>query len=180
MSTHATIEHGLFGAGTSLQTAGGPVTYFRLQALADRGRMDFARVPMTIKILLESLLRNHGNGVVSEQDVLHVAGWTPHARLSQEFPFYPARVVMQDFTGVPAAVDLAAMRAAVAWLGGDPRRVNPLVPVDLVIDHSVQVDFFGSEDAVSLNARNASSATHSTTRARTIGKRSAASPKTTS
>src|SRR3984893_5017433 len=153
MSRHATIEHGLFGASTSLQTAGGPVTYFRLQALADRGLMDFAHLPMTIKILLESLLRNRGTGVVGEQDILHVAGWTPHAhaRLSQEFPFYPARVVMQDFTGVPAAVDLAAMRAAVARLGGDPRRVNPLVPVDLVIDHSVQVDFFGSEDAVSRN-----------------------------
>src|ERR1700730_4553933 len=153
MSRHATIEHGLFGASTSLQTAGGPVTYFRLQALADRGLMDFAHLPMTIKILLESLLRNRGTGVVGEQDILHLAGWTPdaHARLSQEFPFYPARVVMQDFTGVPAAVDLAAMRAAVARLGGDPRRGNPLVSVDLVIAQPVPVDFFGSEDALSLN-----------------------------
>src|SRR6266567_1452779 len=83
--------------------------------------------------------------------VSSMAGWNPAAQEQGEFPFYPARVLLQDFTGVPAAVDLAAMRSAMARLGGDPRKINPLVPVDLVIDHSVQVDFFGSADAFGLN-----------------------------
>src|SRR5947209_7126038 len=106
---------------------------------------------MTVKVLLENLLRNAGNGVVRRSEIDHLARWDPSDHQESEFPFYPARVLLQDFTGVPAAVDLAAMRSAMARLGGDPQRINPLVPCDLVIDHSVQVDYFGSNTAFEQN-----------------------------
>src|SRR5205085_1074534 len=106
-----------------------------------------------IKVLLESLVRNAGNGVVRDSEIRGLASWSKQtsAESEAEFPFYPARVLMQDFTGVPAVVDLAAMRSAIARLGGDAKKINPLVPVDLVIDHSVQVDYYGSADAFALN-----------------------------
>ena len=137
----------------SLETPAGGVTYYRLASLADHGLSGVERLPMTIKVLLENLLRNAGNGVVRDSEVEMLANWRPTLSPAEEaeFPFYPARVLMQDFTGVPAAVDLAAMRSAMARLGGDPKRINPLVPVDLVIDHSVQVDYFGTADAFMLN-----------------------------
>jgi aconitate hydratase A / 2-methylisocitrate dehydratase len=132
-------------ARASLQTGGGTVTYFRLPDEAQG-------LPITVKVLLESLVRNAGNGVVRDSEIERMARWSPAgAETEAEFPFYPARVLMQDFTGVPAVVDLAAMRSAIARLGGDPKRINPLVPVDLVIDHSVQVDYFGTSDAFELN-----------------------------
>jgi len=133
------------GARASLETAGGTVSYYRLAGLAND------RLPITIKVLLESLLRNAGNGVVRDVEIENLAAWNNTSNVEAEFPFYPARVLMQDFTGVPAVVDLAAMRSAIARLGGDPKRINPLVPVDLVIDHSVQVDYFGTSDAFNLN-----------------------------
>ena len=102
-------------------------------------------------MLLENLLRHAGNGVVRDHEIEALARWTGSSQQPGEFPFYPARVLLQDFTGVPCAVDLAAMRSAMARLGGDPKRINPLVPADLVIDHSVQVDYFGSTDAFGLN-----------------------------
>jgi aconitate hydratase len=102
-------------------------------------------------VLLENVLRHAGNGVVTERHVTSVSGWRPEPDKSLEVPFMPGRVVLQDFTGVPAVVDLAAMRDAIAALGGDPDRINPLVPTDLVIDHSVQVDFFGAATAFRLN-----------------------------
>src|SRR6185369_4386844 len=102
-------------------------------------------------ILLENVLRNHATGVASESDVVALATWDPKKPADVELPFLPARVVLQDFTGVPAVVDLAAMRSAVARMGGDPQRINPLVPADLVIDHSVQVDVFGSQGAFRSN-----------------------------
>src|SRR5579859_137135 len=135
------------GARASLQTAGGAVTYYRLASLGD----GIARLPMTIKVLLENLLRHVGNGVVRDHEIEALARWTGSSQEPGEFPFYPARVLLQDFTGVPCAVDLAAMRSAMARLGGDPKRINPLVPADLVIDHSVQVDYFGSTDAFGQN-----------------------------
>src|SRR5919202_1723953 len=135
-------------ARASLQAAGGAYTYYRLRSLGDR----VERLPMTVKVLLENVLRNVGNGVVRESEVEDLARWSPEDASHQgEFPFYPARVLMQDFTGVPAAVDLAAMRSAMARLGGDPKRINPLVPCDLVIDHSVQVDYFGAANAFEMN-----------------------------
>ena len=110
-----------------------------------------ARAPVTLKILLENVLRHAGGGIVRAEDVETLAAWRPGVAAEAEIPFMPARVLLQDFTGVPAVVDLAVMRDAMADLGGDPARVNPLVPADLVIDHSVQVDRFGTPGAFAFN-----------------------------
>jgi aconitate hydratase len=139
-----------FGARSVLAVGGTDYEIFRLDALADR--FDVARLPFSLKVLLESLLRNEGDGTVTAADVEALAGWDPQAEPSVEIAFAPARVLMQDFTGVPAVVDLAAMRDAIAQMGGDPEKINPLVPAELVIDHSVQVDAFGSADAFRINA----------------------------
>ncbi len=133
-----------FGARSRLSTAQGELLYYRLAALAGRTALPLERMPVTLKILLENLLRQEDRGVTTPDEVGVLAGWTPGSGKAEQFPFLPARVVMQDFTGVPAVVDLAAMRAAAARLGGDPNRINPLAPSALVIDHSVQVDLFGS------------------------------------
>jgi aconitate hydratase len=136
-----------FGARASLGS--GFPDFYRLAAVA--GGPDLGRTPITVKILLENVIRHAGGGVVDEADVRLLAGWRPGSGVTAEIPFMPARVILQDFTGVPAVVDLAAMRDAMAALGGDPARVNPLVPADLVIDHSVQVDRFGTADAFAHN-----------------------------
>jgi aconitate hydratase len=146
-----TAYRDLYGSRATLTTADGAITYYRLEALAARGLADLDRLPCTVKILLESLLRNYDGRAVTEEHVQALARWNPQHPGDAELPFMPARVVLQDFTGVPAVVDLAAMRSAVARLGGDPRRINPLVPVDLVIDHSVQVDYYASPDAFARN-----------------------------
>src|SRR6187399_743083 len=125
------------------------VAYYRLDRLA--GANDLARLPMTVKVLLENVVRNAGRGVVREEEVSALAHWQPRSAAEAEIPFLPARVLMQDFTGVPAVVDLAVMRDAMADLGGDPAKVNPLVPADLVIDHSVQIDRFGTPGAFAFN-----------------------------
>ena len=135
-----------FGARASLGP--GLPDYYRLEALA--GRLDLARAPVTLRILLENLLR-HAGGDVRPADVETLASWRPGAAAEAEVPFLPSRVILQDFTGVPAIVDLAVMRDAMAQLGGDPARVNPLVPADLVIDHSVQVDMFGTPGSFAFN-----------------------------
>jgi aconitate hydratase len=136
-----------FSARASLG-AGLPDRY-RLDVLGDL--VDLASAPVTVKILLENLLRNAGHGIVRPEDVETLASWRPGVAAEAEIPFMPSRVVLQDFTGVPAIVDLAVMRDAMADLGGDPARVNPLVPADLVIDHSVQVDRFGTAAAFAFN-----------------------------
>ncbi|MBI2782173.1 MAG: aconitate hydratase AcnA [Chloroflexi bacterium] len=136
-----------FGARASL--GAGLPDYWRLSALA--GLIDVEHAPVTVKILLENALRNAGGGVVTTRDVETLASWRPGSTTEAEIPFMPSRVLLQDFTGVPAIVDLAAMRDAMAELGGDPARVNPLVPADLVIDHSVQVDQFGTAGAFAFN-----------------------------
>jgi aconitate hydratase len=123
--------------------------FYDLSALAGRAMLE--RAPVTLRILLENLLRHAGNGLVDPADVEALAAWRPEASTDAEVPFMPSRVLLQDFTGVPAIVDLAAMRDAMADLGGDPARVNPLVPADLVIDHSVQVDMFGTPAAFAFN-----------------------------
>lgn len=125
--------------------------YFCLQTAAEKYQLDVSRMPVTLKILLENLLRNYDNKTVQEEDIIALMSWTKTARSDHEIAFRPARVLMQDFTGVPAVVDLAAMRDAIATLGGDPQKINPLSPVDLVIDHSVQVDYFGNSKAFALN-----------------------------
>ncbi len=141
-----------FGARSVLKTAHGAYNYYALERLEKDGLTELARLPFSIRIMLEGLLRQCNEREISHLDVINLAGWTAEAAFRPTMPFQPARVVMQDFTGVPAVVDLAAMRAALARLGGDPAKINPLVPVDLVIDHSVQVDFFATPDALSRNA----------------------------
>ncbi|MDR7405043.1 MAG: aconitase family protein, partial [Armatimonadota bacterium] len=128
-------------------------TYAPLEALAADLALPLDRLPMTVKILLENVLRHCGRPPFSEDDVRALAAWQPAVSDRREVPFLPARVLMQDFTGVPVVVDLAAMRDALAELGGDPRRVTPVVPAHLVIDHSVQVDVFGTPQAFAANVR---------------------------
>jgi aconitate hydratase len=139
-----------FGARSTLAVSGREYEVFRLDSLQER--FDVARLPYSVKVLLENVLRLEDGVSVSAADVEAIAGWDAAATPSVEIPFQPARVLMQDFTGVPAVVDLAAMRDAMEEIGGDPAAINPLVDVDLVIDHSVQVDAFGNERAFALNA----------------------------
>jgi aconitate hydratase len=139
-----------FDARDTLKVGDRELAIFRLDAL--QSKYDVARLPFSLKVLLENLLRTEGNGSVEAADIEKLARWDAKAEPADEIAFTPARVVMQDFTGVPAIVDLAAMRDAMADLGGDPARINPLVPAELVIDHSVQVDVFGTRDAFTLNA----------------------------
>jgi aconitate hydratase len=139
-----------FGARSTLEVGGRSYEVFRLDALQER--FDVARLPYSIKVLLENVLRLEDGVSASAADVEAIASWDAAATPSAEIPYQPARVLMQDFTGVPAVVDLAAMRDAMAEIGGDPEKINPLVDVDLVIDHSVQVDAFGNERAFAVNA----------------------------
>ena len=141
-----------FGARTRLECSGGSGVLYRIQKLAEDGVAEVSRLPYSIKILLEAALRQCDGFEITREDVERIARWSPETAGKEEIPFKPARVVMQDFTGVPAVVDLAVMRDAVADLGGDPEKVNPLIPVDLVIDHSVQVDYYGIREALAMNA----------------------------
>ncbi|RLT12141.1 MAG: aconitate hydratase, partial [Planctomycetota bacterium] len=140
-----------FGAEANLKTKSGNYTFFRLGKLADDKIGDINTLPFSIRVLLEALLRNVDEFVVTSDDVKTLANWNAAKPKEVEVPFMPGRVVLQDFTGVPAVVDLAALRAAMVRMGGDPKKINPLVPCDLVIDHSVQVDAFGSADALQQN-----------------------------
>jgi aconitate hydratase len=139
-----------FGARSTLDVGGRSYEIFRLDALQQR--FDVARLPYSIKVLLENVLRLEDGSSATATDIEAIASWDAAAEPSAEIPYQPARVLMQDFTGVPAVVDLAAMRDAMAEIGGDPEKINPLVDVDLVIDHSVQVDAFGNERAFAVNA----------------------------
>src|SRR6266545_3998544 len=141
-----------FGTRTALPVGGRTVHYFSLGALQAAGFPEIARLPYSMKVLLENLLRHEDGRFVKRADIETFAKWDLTCGAQQEISFAPARVLLQDFTGVPAVVDLAAMRDGIARLGGDPNRVNPLQPVELVIDHSVQVDYFGRPDAFQLNA----------------------------
>jgi aconitate hydratase len=139
-----------FGARTTLETGSADVALYSLKTLDENVDGDVFSLPFSIRVMLESLLRNAGGKFVSREDVEDFASWP--GSVGGELAYLPARVVMQDFTGVPAVVDLAAMRSAMANEGGDPSRINPLVPTDLVIDHSVQVDAFGTPAALQFNA----------------------------
>jgi aconitate hydratase len=141
-----------FRTRTALQTGGRSVQYYSLAALAMQGFPEVERLPFSLKILLENLLRHEDGRFVKAADVEAMARWDVKSTAQKEISFAPARVLLQDFTGVPCVVDLAAMRDGIARLGGDPNRVNPLQPVELVIDHSVQVDYFGQANAFELNA----------------------------
>jgi aconitate hydratase len=141
-----------FKTRTPLGVGGDTVDIFSLPALADHGFSGVARLPFSLKILLENLLRREDGAFVKADDIRALASWSPDTASEKEISFMPARVLLQDFTGVPCVVDLAAMRDGIVALGGNPDRVNPLQPVELVIDHSVQVDHFGTANALALNA----------------------------
>ena len=140
-----------FGARSTFRAPQGEMGIYRLSQLEKSGVGNVSQLPFSIRILLEAVLRNCDGYQVSEEDVSNLAKWNAAKPAELEIPFKPARVVLQDFTGVPAVVDLAAMRDGMSALGGDPKKINPLIPVDLVIDHSVQVDFYGTADALSKN-----------------------------
>jgi aconitate hydratase len=142
-----TLTKNSLGARAQFNTGNGQAYMYRLDKLAK----DVSRLPVSIKILLEAVLREVDGYVVTEEDVNKILAWNPAAPADVEIPFKPARVILQDFTGVPAVVDLAAMRSAMARMGGDPQKINPVVPVHLVIDHSVQVDYFGQSIALERN-----------------------------
>ena len=142
--------HDSFGARKTLQVGSRQYEIASLGVMRDAGYA-VDRLPYSLRILLENLLRNENGTSVTREDVEFLARWNPLAQPEREIAFHPARVILQDFTGVPAVVDLAAMRDAITQLGGDPNKINPLQPVELVIDHSVQVDRFGSELAFQHN-----------------------------
>jgi aconitate hydratase len=150
----------LFKSRDVLKVGNKEYVIFRLDALEKAGLTKLGKLPYSIRVVLEAALRQCNDREITQADVKNIAAWTPTPKMGEAkagvgrpgIPFLPARVVMQDFTGVPAVVDLAAMRAAVARLGSDPKKINPLVPVDLVVDHSVQVDFFATADALNRNA----------------------------
>ncbi len=146
------MNQDFFGARDILKTTHGDYVFYRLDRLEMDGLTHLSRLPFSIRIMLEAVLRQCNQKEITRQDVINLAGWSPSPDVRPALPYRPARVIMQDFTGVPAIVDLAAMRSAMARLGGNPEKINPLIPVDLVIDHSVQVDFFASADALMRNA----------------------------
>jgi len=146
------VSQNSFNTRATLAVGGQRYQYFSLPALERAGYTGLARLPYSLKILLENLLRREDGRFVDRDDIETLAGWDVTSKVAKEIAFMPARVLLQDFTGVPAVVDLAAMRDGVVRLGGDPRRVNPLQPVELVIDHSVQVDHFAERNAFELNA----------------------------
>ena len=140
-----------FSSLSTLNVGTNSYEIFRLNALEKAGIGNISRLPFSMKILLETLLRKEDGGFVKKADIEAVANWDPAKKSDNEIAFAPSRVLMQDFTGVPAVVDLAAMREAMQNLGGDAKKINPQVPADLVIDHSIQVDMFGSAGAMKFN-----------------------------
>ncbi len=136
---------------STLKTSSGDVKYYSLNTVSESLGKDISRLPVSIKILLENVIRNYDGNIINDNHLNALAGWDPENKEPREIPYCPARVILQDFTGVPCVVDLAAMRTVVNRLGGDPDKINPIVPVDLVIDHSVQVDYFGNEKAFEMN-----------------------------
>src|SRR5438270_5949667 len=140
-----------FGTRARLTVAGRSFEIFRLDALEQRG-FAIGSLPYSLKILLENLLRREDGRTVRAEEIERLARWNPTKLPDDEIAFMPARVLMQDFTGVPAVVDVAAMRDALAEMGADPSKANPLMPADLVIDHSVQVDEYGTKDSFNINA----------------------------
>ncbi|MCX6881834.1 MAG: aconitase family protein, partial [Verrucomicrobia bacterium] len=144
--------HNLFNTLQSFTLGnGGQARFYSLPALESAGVGPISKLPVCIRLVLESVLRNYDGKKISEQDVRNLANWQTTEERTAEIPFIVARIVLQDFTGVPLLVDLAAMRSATATLGKNVKVVEPLVPVDLVVDHSVQVDFSGSSDSLRLN-----------------------------
>src|SRR5258705_11878554 len=142
-----------FGTRKVLKVGSEGYEIFGLAELEKAGFKNIARLPVSLKVLLENLLRQEDNRHVNKADIEALAKWEPKAKQEKEIAFMPARVLTQDLTGVPSVVDLAAMREAMKRMGGDPKKINPLAPVDLLIDHSVQVDSFGSVESFHLNSK---------------------------
>ena len=144
-----------FGVRDTIETAAGEVKIYRLGKLEEKGFERISQLPYSIRILLESLLRHADTEkqIIAIEDVEALASWSPENISDRDIPFIPSRVIMQDFTGVPAVVDLAALRSAMQLLGDDPAKINPVIPVDLVIDHSIQVDSYGTPDALEENEK---------------------------
>src|SRR5512140_2229140 len=140
-----------FKCRKTLKVGSKTYVYYSLPAAEKNGLKGISKLPYSMKVLLENLLRNEDGRTVKKEDIVAVSKWLKKRTLEHEIAFRPARVLMQDFTGVPAVVDLAAMRNAMQNLGGDPSKINPLVPVDLVIDHSVMIDYFGTANAFEKN-----------------------------
>jgi len=140
-----------FATASVLQTDRGDITFYSLQKLDAHGIADLSRLPFSIKILIENLLRNEDGDMVQAENIARLAAWQPAVPEAVEVPFMPARILLQDFTGVPSVVDMAALRKAAARLYGDPMRINPRIPAELVIDHSIQVDAFGSRQSFAIN-----------------------------
>src|SRR5499427_5400214 len=148
------MKHNLFGSLQRFNTASGATgEYYALPALEQAGLGKVSRLPVSLRIVLESVLRNCDGAKVTEEHVKQLAAWQPNARRTDEIPFVVARILLQDFTGVPLLADLAAMRGVANRMGKDPTVVEPLVPVDLVVDHSVQIDHYGTKDALDLNMK---------------------------
>ena len=145
------VYQDIFRIKTKFNTGSGDADFYKLELLEKNGVGRISNLPYSIKVLLESVVRNCNNYDVTEEAVRQLANWDAKKQSTSEVPFKPARVLLQDFTGVPAVVDLAAMRSAMARLGGDPKKIEPLIPCDLVIDHSVQTDVYGSPDALRFN-----------------------------
>src|SRR3989442_11747583 len=148
------MSHNLFDSLQQFKSASGLAgQYYSLGALEKAGMGKISGLPVSIRIVLESVLRNCDGRKINEEHVLQLAGWSPNAPRTEEIPFVVARVVLQDFTGVPLLCDLAAMRGVAQRMGKNPKVIEPLVPVDLVVDHSVQVDYYGTRNALDLNMK---------------------------
>ena len=148
------MDHNLFDTLKELKLPSGATgRYYSLPALANAGLPKVARLPVSIRLVLESVLRSCDGKKVTEEHVRQLANWQPNAARTDEVPFVLARIVLQDFTGVPLLCDLAAMRNVAHKMGKDPKVIEPLVPVDLVVDHSVQIDHYGNKNALDLNMK---------------------------
>ena len=142
-----------FGSKQTITIADKEVTFYSLKKLEEAGIANISKLPYSIRVLLEDILRNVDGKVITEDDVKNLASWSPDGVLAVDIPFIPSRVLMQDFTGVPAVVDIAAIRSAMERLGGDPSAINPVIPANLVIDHSIQVDYYGTSYARNCNEK---------------------------
>ena len=151
MTNQVTTNKDAFQARKSFTINGKTYNYYSLQALEDAGIGNVSRLPYSVKVLLESVLRQVDGRVITKEHVENLAKWGTSEQKEIDVPFKPSRVILQDFTGVPAVVDLASLRKAMADMGGDPDKINPEIPVDLVIDHSVQVDKAGTADSLQFN-----------------------------
>src|SRR5512139_838935 len=147
------MAHNLFNSLQDFTIGAKKGRLYSLAALEKAGVAKISRLPVSIRIVLESVLRNCDGVKVTEEHVRQLANWQPNGERVEEIPFTVARVILQDFTGVPLLADLAAMRSAAARTGKDPKKIEPLVPVDMVVDHSIQVDAYGSKDALDLNMK---------------------------